>query len=285
MKRALVLGGGGVVGVAWESGLLAGLEEVGVSPEAFDVLVGTSAGAIVGSQWLSKQPLASPASDAGAGSGAGARLIDPARIDQAVLGKIFGLWGQIELPSPTLASEIGRLARGLHRDAEASWVETTARTTGADSWPERRFLVCVVETESGERRVFERDSGVDIVRAIAASSAVPGIFPSIEIDGALYMDGQVHSSTNADVLLGSPALEVMIAMPTNEYNARDLGRHARRAVEAETKQLEAAGFRVSMQTPSESEASAMGAHLMDPRGVTPAYEAGRATGLRWGRSL
>ena len=92
-------------------------------------------------------------------------------------------------------------------------------------------MVTAVDTASGERRVFERDSGVPLPRAIAASAAVPGLFPAVEIDGALYMDGQVHSSTNADLLLALAPLQVVIAVPTNaDTGARHRparGAHAR----------------------------------------------------------
>src|SRR3954464_14941252 len=49
-RRALVLGGGGITGVAWEIGVLAGLADAGVDLTGADLVVGTSAGSVVGAQ-------------------------------------------------------------------------------------------------------------------------------------------------------------------------------------------------------------------------------------------
>ena len=58
MTRALVLGGGGVAGIAWEIGLLNGLAEGGVDVTRPDLVVGTSAGATVAAQITSGVGLA-----------------------------------------------------------------------------------------------------------------------------------------------------------------------------------------------------------------------------------
>ena len=58
MTRALVLGGGGPVGVAWEVGLIAGLEQEGVRLADADLFVGTSAGSIVGAMLALGRPTA-----------------------------------------------------------------------------------------------------------------------------------------------------------------------------------------------------------------------------------
>jgi len=281
MKSALVLGGGGVIGVAWESGILAGLRDGGITWEGLDVIVGTSAGAIVGSQLAAERVASVPLAEATEDGGDTVQLIDPARLDRAALAEIFALWTQMEGPTPEIAARIGKRARGLNRDAEQWWIDSAAEATGLADWPKRRLLVCVVDAESGARRIFDRESGVDVVRAIAASSAVPGLFPCVEIDGVPYMDGQVHSSTNADVLLSDPPEQVFIAMPTTKWNAQGLGVHAERAVAHEIRALEAAGCRVSLRSPDAADAAKMGANLMDPRGAPAAYACGRATGLAW----
>ena len=282
MNTVLVLGGGGVVGVAWETGLLAGLCEAGLRPADLTLVVGTSAGSIVGAKLrggtLDERPgrAGGPTADDGAES-----LIDPSRIDRLAVAKIFGAWGGMQGPTPSVAAEIGELARVQQRDREPSWVESIGRTLRLEAWPEPPLLVCAVDTESGERRVFDRDCGVSIDRVVAASSAVPGIFPSVAIDGRIYMDGQVHSSTNADLLLDREPARALIAMPTNELNAQALGVHARRCVELEHKQLEAAGWQISLRTPSADDVAKMGRSLMDPRGVPAAYASGHATGVAW----
>ena len=56
-RTALVLGGGGITGIAWEIGVLAGLAEAGVDLTGADLVVGTSAGSVVGAQITSGAPL------------------------------------------------------------------------------------------------------------------------------------------------------------------------------------------------------------------------------------
>jgi NTE family protein len=285
MKRALVLGGGGVVGVAWETGLAHGFAAAGVAlRELVDVVVGTSAGSLVGSQLLHGS-LREP----GEKKGSDTKLpIDFSKIDAQAMGTIFALWGKMEPADSAVAAKIGGLAAKQNREGEAGWVEHIGTSTGVREWPATALRVCAVDTQSGVRRVFDSSSGVQIARAMAASSAVPGIFPSVEIDGVLYMDGQVHSSTNADVLLdGSHAQpeHVLIAMPTNELNAKALGAHARAMVEREIETLQASGCKVDFRTPDEADAQKMGSNLMDPAGAPGAFDAGFATGKAWAEQL
>jgi NTE family protein len=50
-ERALVLGAGGITGIAWEWGILAGLAEAGVDLAGAGLVIGTSAGSVVGARW------------------------------------------------------------------------------------------------------------------------------------------------------------------------------------------------------------------------------------------
>ena len=54
-RRALVLGGGGITGIAWETGLIAGLAALDIDLAAADVIIGTSAGSVVGTDIASGQ--------------------------------------------------------------------------------------------------------------------------------------------------------------------------------------------------------------------------------------
>lgn len=280
-KRALVLGGGGLVGVAWEAGLCAGLFERGVDIRECDAFVGTSAGAITCSQLAAG--LLPPGLDAVRPAGAEGANVDMSRIDMKALGKAFTKWSQILRTTPADAREIGLVARVLYRDTEASWIKgITAVAGGPAAWPDKPFFITAVDTESGERVVFDDQHGALIGHAIAASAAVPGIFASVEIDGKLYMDGQVHSSTHADVLLTHPRAqrpeEVLILMPTNSRTAPGIGGHAEREVAAEIEALKAAGCVVRFVTPTAEHAVRMGANLMDPRKMPDAYAVGVETG-------
>jgi NTE family protein len=295
MKRGLVLGGGGVVGVAWESGLVAGLRDGGVDLSAIDFVVGTSAGALVGSQ-LARGIVPVPTSDLSPGetglslramvaSLPGGSLLHPTKVDARALGAAFGLWAKMDVTTKELAASIGAVARDVHRDGEARWVAEIGQSFAQGGWPERPLLVTAVDVASGERRVFDRDSGVDLSQALAASCAVPALFPSVTIDGKLYMDGQVQSSTNADALLAHAPLEVWIAMPTNARTAPGIGAHAERMLALEIAALREAGCAVHVTTPGDLEATRMGTNLMDASRVFDAYDVGAEAGRAWARQV
>jgi NTE family protein len=311
MKRALVLGGGGVIGVAWEAGVANGLFEAGVDPRAVDVIVGTSAGAMVGAQLaagrlptlatagaapvagnaaapVAGSPSAPVASNAGAPVDAKAGAQPPTnrgQINMEALRQIFLLWGAMTVTTREEAAAIGKLAREINRGAEPFWVANVARTVAVDAWPALKLLIAAVDTESGERRIFDRDSGALLERAIAASAAVPGLMPSVTIEDRLYMDGQVQSSTNADVLVAWKPAEVWIAMPTNTFTARGIGRHADRMLQGELALLKDAGCKVSLKTPSEDDAKRLGPNLMDPTRAAEAYAVGLESGKAWAAEL
>jgi len=279
-RRAWVLGGGGVIGVAWESGLAAGLSAGGVEVAADDVLVGTSAGAIVGVQLLHGRlppdPRLNRPSDP---------PVDRSRLDVQALGKIFTLWRAMEVTSPSQVAAIGAIVRDLDRSGEPLWIRSVEDTLGGSDWPEQRMLVVAVDIESGERRVFERASGVAVARAVAASSSVPGLLPAVEIEGRLYMDGQAHSSTNADLLLPLRPAQVLIVAPTNTHTGRGIGPHAARMLGLEVEALQQAGCSVLVITPSVEEAHHFGSNLMDPARAGDAYDIGLQTGHAWAERL
>jgi NTE family protein len=281
MKRMLVLGGGGIVGVAWESGLVQGLADAGVDVFGFDAIVGTSAGAIVGAQIAAGHiPSLSDPRTAGPNP-----LLDPTRVDAQAVGGVFTLWAALDVTTPEKAAEIGRIARTVHRDAEADWVEYLAKDLPLNDWPQRRVCVVAVDTATGQRRVFEREHGVPIERVLAASAAIPGLMPSVSIDGHLYMDGQVHSSTNADVLIGEHPREVWIAMPTNTVTGRGIGPHAERMLALEVEELRKAGCQVHVRMPRPEDQPRIGTNLMDPRRAVAAYAVGREAGEQFAREI
>ena len=202
--RGLVLGGGGVTGIAWEVGIIAGLAEQGVDLTSADVVVGTSAGSFVGAQVTSgkhieelySEQLADPAGRVSArlGAGALARFLAAAawpgdqRRARAWLGR-----AALKAPAP---------AESQHRDFFVSEL-------GAMRWPPVRLLITAVEAQTGEESVFGADSGVDLVDAVAASCAVPLVFPPITIDGRRYVDGGVRSIANADLATGCDRVVVV----------------------------------------------------------------------------
>ena len=203
MSRALVLGGGGVTGVAWELGLLAGLAAAGVDLRAADVVIGTSAGASAGAQLTSGRPveelyerqLAGPGSEIPAKLGAGSILRFA-----AVLVRHRG--------DPQAGrAHLGRLALEAETAPEAERRAVIAGRLPSHDWPAQRLLVTAVDAATGEFRAFGADDGVPLVDAVAASCAVPLVWPPMTVthdDGRRrrYVDGGIRSSVNADLATG-----------------------------------------------------------------------------------
>lgn len=287
MSFSLVLGGGGVIGVAWETGIATGLLEGGFDPRTADAIVGTSAGAMVGAQLASGRMPDAPSAPT-SGAAAARPLIDRTTLDIPALGKVFTMWGAMQTSTLEEVSAIGQIARVLNRAGEPGWVETISAMISVTQWPDARLLVAVVDTETGARRIFDKQSTTPLGRAVAASSAVPGLFPSIEIEGRLYMDGQVHSSTNADALLAhtsGTAKRALVAMPTNALTSAGIGGHAERMLEVEVAALRAAGWEVLVRTPGEQDAKRLGSNLMDAAKAPEAYAVGLETGRAWASEL
>jgi predicted acylesterase/phospholipase RssA len=109
---------------------------------------------------------------------------------------------------------IGALAAKAKTGPEAEWVASIGSRLPDQTWPQRRLLITAVDVDSGEFRVFDRDSGVNLASAVAASCSVPGIFPPVTIDGRRYMDGGMRSIANADLAVGCDP--VLILVPVRE---------------------------------------------------------------------
>lgn len=280
-QRALVLGGGGVVGVAWEAGLCAGLFERGIDLRESVAFVGTSAGAINGARLASGRWPAAPGEKIAGTEGA---VVDPTKLDPKALRAVFSRWSSMQQVTPAALREIGQLARGLYRAEEPSWVDAITRYVQLDAWPDKPLFISAVANDSGERVVFDASSGISIGRAIAASAAVPALFASVSFGDQLYMDGQLHSSTHADVLLtrlAPPPREVLVVMPTNRHTAPGIGALAEQAAREEIAALEAAGCSVLWITPSAEDALRLGTNLMDESRTRDAY----AVGVEAGQAL
>jgi NTE family protein len=276
VKSALVLGGGGLIGVAWELGVLRGLSE-SIDPCGFDIYLGTSAGAIVGSQ------IASGRLPAWTERPQNSSAMALATIDMQTFQEIFTRWGGMTLSTPAEIIPIGRIARSVARDHEATWIARIGESIEVTEWPEKPLLISAVDTESGERRALTQKDGVPLVRAVAASATVPGMFPPVEIDGRFYMDGQVHSSTHADLLLPFAPERVAIIAPTNRFNAQGIGKHAERMLAVEIEQLRRAGCKVALKTPSAEDVAEIGGYgLMDASRMGQAHAVGLTSGRAWG---
>ncbi|MDA2803184.1 patatin-like phospholipase family protein [Nocardiopsis suaedae] len=265
MRKALVLGGGGITGIAWEIGMLSWLQEAGLDLTGADLVVGTSAGSVVGAQATSGMPLAKLYER---------QLAPPDGEVSAHLSRA-GLLGfvsayLIERDPDRARARIGRAAhRSALRRPNASVAERRAVIAGrlvSHDWPDADLRVAAVDVRTGRRKVFDRDSGVPIVDAVAASCAVPGVWPPVPAGGSVYMDGGVYSTANIDVAAGYDRVVVLAPI------AHGIGPLPGPA--AQLSDLPGDPKTV-LVTPDKEAVAAFGGNVLDPRFRAPAARAGR----------
>lgn len=262
---ALVLGGGGITGIAWEIGLLAGLGDAGIDLTTAEPVVGTSAGSVVGAQITSglaleelyECQLRPPTAE---------RL---ARISPRVLAG----WAVAMLlargDSEAFARRVGRAAvraaaAGRTPSLEERLAVITARLPDL-AWPKRDLRVTTVDATSGAFRVLTAASGVDLVTAVAASCAVPGVYPPVPIEGRPHIDGGIKSGANID--LAAEARRLVGLAPT----PRGFGSMASAARQAAAWPP---GHAVVV-SPDPEAVAAIGRNVLDPAARAASARAGR----------
>ena len=265
-----MLGGGGVTGVAWEIGVLAGLAARGVQLSAADLLVGTSAGSVVGAllAWgagpaqLYEEQLTPVAGAGQAGASTGVDTMR--RRDMAIFG-----WAMLRYRDPARArARIGRMALNARTGPEARRREVIAARVPSGEWPARRLLVTAVDAVTGEFHVFTAASGVSLVDAVGASCAVPGVWPPVSMEGRRWIDGGIRSPANAD--LAAECERVVVLAPISR------GIRAASAVAAQAAGLTRAGRAVAVVSPDRAAVAAIGRNVLDPARRAPAARAGHA---------
>lgn len=283
MTRALVLGGGGPVGIAWESGLIAGLAQAGVDLGSADFIVGTSAGSFVGARLamgaeagkLADPILAEAARAASAPRGAG-RERRPADLT-FLMEKMAEAQGSLRNPAEVRA-EIGQWALAAETMSEDDFIASFGRSFAslpAGCWPERGYACTAVDAETGAFQLWTKDSGVGVTRAVASSCSVPGVYPPVTIEGRRYIDGGMRSSTNADVAAGH-GLVVVVAVRVGA--AGPAAERVAARLDEEVQSLREGGAEVVLISPDEASQAVFGPNLMDFRRRPDAVRAGLAQG-------
>lgn len=314
MTRALVLGGGGVTGIAWEIGVLTGLRDAGIDVTAWDLVVGTSAGAVVGAKMqggvdldglFAEQSRAATREDdlpiRRMGGPVAVGLLRAGR--RRGLGWAPGLWltasvletfvrdraGRGRTRSPDLEphpglrpvagpdralAHVGRFGLAARTASETTFREVIRATLDPVTTWPDALVVTAIDVLTGTTVGIDARSGVPFVDAVAASCAVPGLMPSITLGGRRYMDGGMASQTHAE--LASRHDEVLVIAPL------DLGR-----LGGEIERLRANGGRVTVVTPGPAAARVLGRDiaLLDPGRRARAAGAGRVDGLAAGEEL
>jgi NTE family protein len=208
MTRALVLGGGGPVGIGWESGLAVGLRQGGVDLATADAIYGTSAGAFVGAQLALGLDIAETAALLLETSATAVASTAPS-ITEGLQALSDFLTNAVlaGTPAEEVRRAIGPLALEADVVDESDFVDLFAVLKG-HPWPER-FFCTAVDTATAEFVVWQLGSAADLQRAVASSCAVPMVCPPVTIAGRRYMDGGVRSPLNADLAKGNDAVLVV----------------------------------------------------------------------------
>jgi NTE family protein len=281
MSRALVLGGGGPVGIAWESGLIAGLAQAGIDLAEADHIVGTSAGSFVGALLaLGHAPdvLAAPYAKLAltpAELEPRSGLIKSTPEDFIYLGKKMHEAFSGERPGQEVRAELAEWALRANTITEREFIDSFGpflRALPEDEWPEHSYACTAVDTTNGDFVVWDRASGVSLARAVASSCAVPGVFPPVTIKGRRYMDGGMRSMTNADLARGYERVLVLalVAGPIESPLAQRYLAPLQREVAA----LRETGVDVAVVTPDPHCLDAFGSNLLDFRRSGAAAAAG-----------
>jgi NTE family protein len=280
-KVGLVLGAGGLVGQAYHSGVLAALEwDLGWDARSADMVVGTSAGSLTGGMLRMGIPAFDNASWAIGGSWGRKQLLlsglDAVRSDlpQLDLRLLLRRW---HLPAWRLwAQALSRpwAFRPLFMISSMLPIGVTSFTQLAEEhlsgwsdeiWPDG-LRICATRRRDGQRVVFgQGEAEADMPSAIAASSAIPAYVAPVVIDGVEYVDGGLHSPTNADLLADGSYDLVIVISPMSGGDGRvdgALRNFARKRLQAEMTQLEKAGTRVVCFQPGRSGVRAMGHNPM-----------------------
>jgi NTE family protein len=286
---ALVLGGGGAAGNAWVIGIIAGLAEAGIDmTEAADLVVGTSSGATAAAHVRSgitpAELLASILS--GPVQPVGQNRERPSSVTMATVFERMRAIGAAATSAADLQRAMG--AFGLESD---STLEPEAKQRRAmvaarlphPEWPDRPMILAAVDAHTGQLAAFDRDSGVDLVDAVIASTAMPGLAPTHNINGTRYINGGVRSPENADLASGYANVVVLSpfggrsgTLPEGQFEG--LRRFPGADLEGQVEGLCKQGSRVEVITPNADSQAAMGTNQMDLATRIPAARAGFAQG-------
>jgi len=258
---ALVLGGGGPVGGAWLTGVLAGLTQAGIDLGSADVVIGTSAGAVFGSRLRS----GIPAADLYERQLSGA---DAVRLPVTARQTVRFLWAALGSRDPQRSVErLARTARRAPTGPESDVFDTVGRLLGdVRDWPEGDLRIAAVDAGTGRLDVFDSHSGVTLLEAVAASCAVPVVWPPVTVAGRRWIDGGSRSTANLHLARGYRRVLAVAPIP------RAVGPHPSALQQAA--ELSEDGARVVLLSPDRAARRAMGRNMADDKRRPAAAHAG-----------
>lgn len=267
-----MLAGGGLAGIAWEIGILRGVEdEASATARTLldsDAIIGTSAGSAVAAQLGSGLSLDDLYERQIKGV---SKEIDP-DVDIEDITELF--LNALSDPDSTKEQKlqrIGAVARSTATVSEAVRRDVIAQRLPSHGWPDRDLRITAIDIGTGELVTFDRTSGVELVDAVAASCAVPGAWPPVTIGERRYMDGGVGSTMNLN--LAADCDTVVVLVPSGRGAPSPFGRDP--AVEVDA----FAGRSLGVFADDDS-LTAFGPNPLDPACREPSARAGRAQGRR-----
>jgi NTE family protein len=269
----VVLGGGGIWGVAWMTGIIIGLAERGIDLTQARGFIGTSAGSIVGSQVAHGE---SPAE-------LFARQTEPAKQPSqhpepnSGLAQLMGLI-QLQWENPDARTRaIAELAWKTESNGTLESQAEIAERLGVPSndWPARALSITAIDLATCELGVFNAESGIGLIEAVAASCAVPGVRPPVPLKGRLYMDGGLwRNAENAHLARGERSVVIL-----SPFGARMPA--APQSLHSDIEELRQSGSQVALIAADAEALSTLSAvGPLDRATRMPAAKAGRAQGRR-----
>ncbi|MBV5244137.1 patatin-like phospholipase family protein [Mycolicibacterium sp. PAM1] len=272
--RALVLAGGGLAGIAWETGVLLGIleeaPEVGRQLLDSDVLVGTSAGSTVAAQLGSGMGL-TELFERQRSESHGAHEIHPGVSIDAITDLFLKAMTIPDATREQKLQKIGAVAAGTDTVGEAVRRKVIEHRLPSHDWPARILRVTAIDIATGELVVLDASSGVTLVDAVAASCAVPGVWPPVTVGERRFMDGGVGSTVNMSAAVDCAAAVALVPSPADSPSPWGAGTAA---------EIEAFPGEALAVFADDDALAAFGPNPLDPACRAPAAEAGRVQGRR-----
>ena len=208
INRAVVLGGGGATGLAWEIGVLEGLREDGIDlNDNARVLFGTSAGAFAATLVASGADIKRRFDD---------QFEDDAIEIAITMAPDLALQYQEAVDSSggdaiSLSKAYGQIARSSKTVTTDARLKVVRHRLGTDKWPSKQLRLTAIDADTGELVVLDSSSGISLTDAANASGAVPGIWPMVSAGGRNWIDGGMISAANVE--LGAGFDRVLVIAP------------------------------------------------------------------------
>jgi NTE family protein len=281
--RALVLGGGGLAGIAWEVGVLVGLAEGGVDLSLADRVVGTSAGSVVGTLLTTGVDLAAVHEEHLAGA-ASDSSDPPATLDMEALGAQLAAAMDGARDAGVMRARLGAWALAADTPPESERRALIEARLPVKEWPRTDLRISAVDAETGELAVFTRDARVELVDAVAASCAVPGVWPPMTAAKRRYIDGGVASVVHvarADddgFEIQGAADRVLVVAPLDPPAG---GPFRSVTQEIEQRQESHPDTDALAILADETSLAAFGTNVLDPSTMPASARAGRTQGQAW----